>query len=81
MTPPPAASEADRKAQGLAMAGVAMVMLGCTFGGGVAVVLNLIGQKTAAGAVAIVAGIIVLAGVIMQSIGFKRLKASKKGGA
>lgn len=72
-------SAADRKAQGLAMAGIAMVMLGCTFGGGIAVVLHLVGARTPAGIVAIVSGVIVLAGVVMQTIGFRRLRAKKEG--
>jgi hypothetical protein len=69
-----------RAAQTLAMAGVATTMLGCAIGGGVAVVLYLVGQREPAMVIAVVAGLIVAAGVAMQAIGFSRLRRGKGDG-
>jgi uncharacterized membrane protein (GlpM family) len=51
------------------MAGVGLVMLGCVFGGLMAIVLHLLGQRTAAIAVGVVALAPVLAGIVLQVTG------------
>jgi uncharacterized membrane protein (GlpM family) len=62
------------------MVGVGLVMLGCVFGGLMAIVLHLLGQRTAAIAVGVVALAPVLAGIVLQVTGagaIRKLNARK----
>jgi len=58
------------------MAGVAIVMGACVFGGLTAVVLMALGQRTGAGAVAVVAGAVIILGIVIQVSAAKKLRAA-----
>jgi hypothetical protein len=73
------AAEAQRAGQKLTLMGVAVVMGGCVLGGGCAIALHLVGQSTAAMAVAVLAGLDVLAGICLQVMGYRKLQAAKAG--
>ncbi len=74
-----ATTEERRKgAQTRILMGAGLVLLGCTFGGLIAIVLHLLGQRSAAGAAAIVAGVVGLVGVVMQVMGYVALQKLKK---
>ncbi|MEQ1781921.1 MAG: hypothetical protein ABMA14_11220 [Hyphomonadaceae bacterium] len=79
MTVEPAAvspSEADRlkKGQTRFMTGLAMVMLGMVFGGGLAMVFYFLGQRTGA-IICAAAGVVVIgAGIYLQTSGTKLLR-------
>jgi hypothetical protein len=60
------------------MTGVMLVMGACVFGGLTAVVLVALGQRNAAAIVAALAGVIVVAGVFVQVLGFQKLKAGER---
>ena len=60
------------------MTGVMLVMGSCVFGGLLAVVLMALGQRTGAGAVAILAGVAILIGVAIQVAGFRKLNARRQ---
>lgn len=80
MTVEPAAasqSEADRLKRGQTrfMTGLAMVMLGMVFGGGLAMVFYFLGQRTGA-IICAAAGVAVMgAGIYMQASGAKLLRS------
>lgn len=67
----------QEKARRQMMTGVMLVMGSCVFGGLMAVVLMALGQRTGAGAVAIVAGLAIIVGVVIQVGGFRKLKAAQ----
>jgi len=67
----------DTRAQRLVLAGVMLVMGGVVFGGGTAIALHLVGMRPAAMAVAVVAGLMVVAGIAVQVAGAIKLKAGK----
>ena len=80
MTVEPAAAslgEADRlkKGQTRFMTGLAMVMLGMVFGGGLAMVFYFLGQRTGAMICAAVGVAVMGAGVYMQTSGAKLLRS------
>ena len=77
MTPAPAQQSDLEKARRQMMKGVMLVMGACVFGGLTAVVLVALGQRTGAGVVAVLAGLIVIVGVFVQVSGFQKLKASQ----
>jgi hypothetical protein len=58
------------------MMGAMLVMGACVFGGLTAVVLAAIGNRTAAGIVGGVAGLLVFIGVVIQVIAMRKLKAA-----
>ena len=59
------------------MTGMMLVMGACVFGGLTAVVLMMLNQRTGAAAVAVLAGFIVLAGIVVQVAGFRKMKAAR----
>jgi hypothetical protein len=59
------------------MTGVALVMGGCVFGGVTAIALHLMGQRTPAIIMAVVAAVVVVAGITVQASGVRRLKAAQ----
>ena len=67
---------AQKKARTQMIMGAMLVMGACIFGGLTAVVLTAIGQKTGAGVVAILSGLIVLVGIVIQVIAMRKLKAA-----
>lgn len=79
MTTPPKPGEpepaAQKKARTQMIMGAMLVMGACVFGGLTAVVLTAIGQKTGAGIIAILSGVIVLVGIVIQVIAMRKLKA------
>jgi hypothetical protein len=77
VTTPAQPTEHD-KARGQVMIGAAIVMGACVFGGLTAVVLMALNQRVGAGAVAIVAGLAILAGVAIQVAAMKKLKARQE---
>ncbi len=69
-------AEADRlkKGQTRFMTGLAMVMLGMVFGGGLAMVFYFLGQRTGA-IICVVVGVVVMgAGIYLQTSGAKLLR-------
>jgi hypothetical protein len=72
-TPEPAALQ---KARTQMMMGAMLVMGACVFGGLTAVVLAAIGQRTGAGIVGGLAGLLVFVGVVIQVIAMRKLKAA-----
>lgn len=66
----------QEKAKRQMMTGVMLVMGACVFGGLTAVVLVALGQREAAGAVAIVAGLAIVGGVVIQVAGFRKMKTA-----
>jgi len=76
-SPKPAEPE---KARAQMMAGVMLVMGACVFGGLTAVVLMALGQRGGAIIVAVIAGVAVLAGIVVQVAGFRRMRAASQGG-
>lgn len=66
----------QEKAKRQMMMGVMLVMGACVFGGLTAVVLVALGQREAAGAVAIVAGLTIVGGVVIQVAGFRKMKTT-----
>jgi hypothetical protein len=76
--PQPAEQDALAKARSGMMTGAMLVMGACVFGGLTAVVLMALGQKTGAGAVAVVAGLVIIAGVVVQLSAAKKLKAASQ---
>jgi uncharacterized membrane protein (GlpM family) len=62
------------KAQRKVMAGVGLVMLGCVFGGLMAILLHVLGQRTAALAVGLVALAPVVAGIVLQVSGATEIR-------
>ena len=60
------------------MIGAAIVMGACVFGGLTAVVLMALDYRTAAAAVAIAAGAAIVAGVVVQVAGLRKLKATQQ---
>ena len=76
--PKPAEPDAHAKARSGMMTGVMIVMGACVFGGLTAVVLMAIGQRNVAGAIAIVSGGIIIAGVAVQLAAAKKLKAASQ---
>lgn len=61
------------------MMGAMLVMGACVFGGLTAVVLMAVGQKMGAGIIAILAGLLVFAGVVIQVTAMRKLKAAVQG--
>jgi hypothetical protein len=66
----------QEKAKRQMMTGVMLVMGACVFGGLTAVVLMALGQREAAGIVAIIAGLAIITGVVVQVAGFRKMKAA-----
>jgi hypothetical protein len=75
-SPEPAALQ---KARTQMMMGAMLVMGACVFGGLTAVVLAAIGQRTGAGIVGGLAGLLVFVGVVVQVIAMRKLKAAAQG--
>jgi len=67
---------AAQKARTQMIMGAMLVMGACVFGGLTAVVLTAIGQRTGAGIVAILAGVLVVVGIVIQTIAMRKLKAA-----
>lgn len=66
------------------MTGVMLVMGACMFGGLTAVLLMALGQRDGALAVALAAAAVVVAGIAIQVVALRKMKAAKpaaKGGA
>jgi hypothetical protein len=78
VTPAPAQQSDLEKARRQMMTGVMLVMGACVFGGLTAMVLVALGQRTAAGIVAALAGVVVITGVFVQVSGFQKLKAGER---
>lgn len=78
MTQAPAQQPDLEKARRQTMTGMMLVMGACVFGGLTAVVLVALGQRTAAGIVAALAGVAVILGVFVQVSGFQKLKAGER---
>jgi drug/metabolite transporter (DMT)-like permease len=70
------APAAQKSARSQMIMGAMLVMGACVFGGLTAVVLTAIGQKTGAGIIAILSGVIVLVGIVIQVIAMRKLKAA-----
>ncbi len=70
-------AEADRlkKGQTRFMTGLAMVMLGMVFGGGLALVFYFLGQRTGAIICAVVGVVVMGAGIYLQTSGAKLLRS------
>jgi hypothetical protein len=62
------------------MMGAMLVMGACVFGGLTAVVLMAMGQRMGAGAVAVLAGLLVFVGVVIQIGAMRKLKAASQAG-
>jgi TM2 domain-containing membrane protein YozV len=72
---------AQKKAQQRVLIGAGLVVLGCMFGGILAIVLYLLGLIIPAIIVIIMGVITVVIGVIMQVIAFRVMQAIKRGGS
>ncbi|MDP3738847.1 MAG: hypothetical protein Q8R02_15740 [Hyphomonadaceae bacterium] len=81
MTPAPSQNADQEKARRQMMTGVMLVMGACVFGGLTAVVLVALGQREAAGIVAVLAGLAIVVGVVVQVSGFRKMKALVQGGS
>jgi purine-cytosine permease-like protein len=71
----------QEKARRQVMTGVMVTMGACVFGGLLAVVLVALGQRTAAIAMAIVAGAAIAVGLAIQGAALRRLKAATEPGS
>ena len=69
---------AQRQAQQRVLIGAGLAVLGCVFGGFLAIFFDLIGLRTPAGVAAILGGVVAGVGVIMQVMGFIKLQALKR---
>jgi hypothetical protein len=63
------------------MTGAMVVMGACLFGGLTAVVLMALGQRMAAGVIAVIAGFAIVIGVAVQVSAARKLKSGKQGQA
>lgn len=70
-----ASPEQQKKGQTLFMTGLAMVMGGCIFGGGLALVFFFLGQRPAAIASGVVAAGVIVLGIVLQARGAKLLRS------
>jgi hypothetical protein len=80
VTTPSPPTEQD-KARRQMMAGAMAVMAACVFGGLTAVVLMALGQRMAAGIIAVIAGFAIVIGIAVQISAARKLKAGKQGQA
>ncbi len=78
MTTPAPPSEQE-KARRQIMTGAMLVMGACVFGGLTAVVLMALGQRMAAGIVAVIAGFAIVIGLAVQVSAARRLKPGGQG--
>lgn len=72
------ATTALAAAQRQVMIGVALVMGGCVLGGVTAIALHLMGLRTAAIVMVVVAALDVVVGVVVQANGMRRLKVAQR---
>jgi hypothetical protein len=56
------------------MTGAMLVMLACVFGGLTAILLVALGQRTGAAIIAAIAGLLVIAGVVIQVAAVRKMK-------
>ena len=77
MTPTPELSAAQKKGQKLFMIGMALVMGGMIFGGGLAMVFYFLGQRPAAMAAGLLGAGFAMAGVWLQISGAKLLRSKQ----
>ena len=69
---------AQRQAQQRVLIGAGLVMLGCVFGGLLALVFNQVGLRTPAGVAAIVGGVVGAIGVIIQVMALMKMQSLKR---
>ena len=69
---------AQRRMQQRVLIGAGLVVLGCVFGGLLAVVFNLIGLRIPAGVAALAGGLVAVVGVGMQVAAFLKMQALKR---
>ena len=69
---------AQRQAQQRVLIGAGLVMLGCVFGGLLALIFNLVGLRTGAGVAAIVGGVVGAIGVIIQVMALMKMQSLKR---
>jgi len=75
MTPTPEISDAQKKGQKLFMTGMGLVMGGLVFGGGLAMVFYFLGNRPAAMIAGLLAGLAIVAGIVVQFQGAKLLRS------
>ncbi len=75
MTPTPELSAAQKKGQKLFMTGMALVMGGLIFGGGLAMVFYFLGIRPAAMAAGLFGALLAVAGVWLQISGARLLRS------
>jgi hypothetical protein len=75
MTPTPELSAAQKKGQKLFMTGMALVMGGLIFGGGLAMVFYFLGIRSAAMAAGLFGALLAVAGVWLQISGARLLRS------
>ena len=71
----------QRRMQQRVLIGAGLVVLGCVFGGLLAVVFNLIGLRTPAGVAALAGGLVAAVGVGMQVVAFLKMQSLKRSGS
>ncbi len=69
---------AQRRVQQRVLIGAGLVVLGCVFGGLLAVVFNLIGLRIPAGVAALAGGLVAAIGVGMQVAAFLKMQSLKR---
>jgi hypothetical protein len=72
---PETATGQQKKGQRLFMTGMGLVMFGCIFGGGLAIVFYFLGLRPAAIVAGLIAAAAIIVGVWLQVSGAKLLKA------
>jgi hypothetical protein len=63
-----------QKARRRMIAGAMLVMGACVFGGLTAIVLMALGQRTVSAAVAVITGLVIIAGVVVQVAAVRKMK-------
>jgi hypothetical protein len=69
---------AQRQVQQRVLIGAGLVVLGCVFGGLLAVVFNLIGLRIPAGVAALSGGLVAAVGVVIQVAAFVKMQSLKR---